>query len=55
MGQAISYALNHWATLARFLDHGEVEIDNNWCNAARGITPAELNRFAVVMGGSSVR
>ena len=29
MGQAISYALNQWATLQRFLDHGEVEIDNN--------------------------
>jgi transposase len=29
MGQAISYALNQWPTLVRFLDHGEVEIDNN--------------------------
>jgi transposase len=29
MGQAISYALNHWAALERFLEHGEVEIDNN--------------------------
>jgi transposase len=29
MGQAISYALNQWPTLERFLDHGEVEIDNN--------------------------
>jgi transposase len=29
MGQAISYALNQGPTLARFLDHGEVEIDNN--------------------------
>ena len=29
MGQAISYALNQWATLERFLEHGEVEIDNN--------------------------
>jgi transposase/regulator of replication initiation timing len=39
MGQAISYALNQWAALARFLDHGEVEIDNNRVNAARGINP----------------
>jgi len=29
MGQAIHYALNQWPTLVRFLDHGEVEIDNN--------------------------
>jgi hypothetical protein len=25
MGQAISYALNQWPTLERFLEHGEVE------------------------------
>jgi hypothetical protein len=29
MGQAISYALNQWATLEKYLDHGEVEVDNN--------------------------
>jgi transposase len=29
MGQAISYALNQWPALERFLAHGEVEIDNN--------------------------
>jgi transposase len=29
MGQAISYALNQWAAFERFLEHGEVEIDNN--------------------------
>jgi len=29
MGQAIRYALNQWPTLERFLEHGEVEIDNN--------------------------
>ncbi len=29
MGQALSYALNQWPLLERFLDHGEVEIDNN--------------------------
>lgn len=29
MGQAISYALNQWTNVERFLDHGEVEIDNN--------------------------
>lgn len=29
MGWAISYALNQWAALEGFLEHGEVEIDNN--------------------------
>ena len=29
LGEAISYALNQWPTLARFLEHGAVEIDNN--------------------------
>lgn len=29
LGKAISYALNQWPLLERFLDHGEVEIDNN--------------------------
>jgi transposase len=33
MGQAITYALNQWRTLERFLDHGEVEIDNNLVRA----------------------
>ena len=29
MGEAIQYALNQWSALERFLEHGEVEIDNN--------------------------
>ncbi len=29
MGQVIGYALNQWPLLERFLEHGEVEIDNN--------------------------
>lgn len=29
LGQAISYALNQWPALERFLEHGEVEADNN--------------------------
>lgn len=29
MGEAISYALNQWEAVSRFLDHGEVEIDDN--------------------------
>ena len=29
MGQAIGYAVNQWPMLEGFLEHGEVEIDNN--------------------------
>ena len=29
LGQAMSYAINQWPMLARFLEHGEAEIDNN--------------------------
>jgi hypothetical protein len=29
MGQALGYALNQWPVLIKFLEHGEVEIDNN--------------------------
>lgn len=29
MGEAISYALNQWDTVRQFLEHGEVEIDDN--------------------------
>jgi transposase len=29
MGEAISYALNQWEAVSRFVDHGEVEIDDN--------------------------
>ena len=29
LGEAISYALNQWEAVSRFLDFGEVEIDDN--------------------------
>lgn len=29
MGEAIRYSLNQWLALERFLEHGQVEIDNN--------------------------
>jgi len=29
LGKAIAYSLTHWEGLTRFLDHGELEIDNN--------------------------
>jgi len=30
LGMAIQYALNQWPYLSAYVDHGEVEIDNNW-------------------------
>ena len=42
MGQAISYALNQWPMLERFLEHGEVELDNNLVENA--IRPAAIGK-----------
>lgn len=30
IGKAIDYTLKQWPYLIRYVDHGEVEIDNNW-------------------------
>lgn len=30
LGSAITYTLNQWKYLTRYVDHGEAEIDNNW-------------------------
>jgi len=30
LGGAIKYALNQWSYLTEYINHGEVEIDNNW-------------------------
>jgi transposase len=49
MGQAISYALNQWPTLERFLDHGEVEIDNNLVENAIRPTAVGKNYVEVVI------
>jgi len=38
MGKACDYALGQWPRLLTYASHGEVEIDNNWCeNAMRPI------------------
>jgi transposase len=50
MGQAITYALNQWPTLARFLDHGEVEIDNNLVENA--IRPTAIGKKNWLFFGS---
>jgi transposase len=42
LGQAINYAVNHWAALTRYLDHGMIDIDNNW--AENQIRPFAIGR-----------
>jgi len=42
IGKAIAYSLNHWGTLAKYIDDGEVEIDNNLIENA--IRPFALGR-----------
>jgi transposase len=39
LAEACDYTLNQWSRLEVFLKNGEVEIDNNFCYAAHGITP----------------
>lgn len=31
LGAAITYTLNQWLYLIKYIEHGEAEIDNNWC------------------------
>ena len=50
MGQAISYALNQWPTLVRFLEHGDVEIDNNLVENA--IRPTAIGKKNWLFFGS---
>jgi transposase len=50
MGRAISYTLNQWPMLERFLDHGEVELDNNLVENA--IRPTALGKKNWMFFGS---
>jgi transposase len=51
MGQAISYALNQWPLLERFLEHGEVELDNNLVENA--IRPTAIGKKNWLFFGSA--
>jgi hypothetical protein len=42
LGKAVTYALNQWEYLIRYIDYGEAEIDNNW--AENQIRPFALGR-----------
>jgi transposase len=44
LGKACDYTLSQWARLIVYATHGEVEIDNNWCeNAMRPIALGRKN------------
>lgn len=44
LGEACRYALNQWERLKVYLDHGVVEIDQNWCeNAMRPLAIGRRN------------
>ena len=42
LGEAVGYALNQWPSLCRYLEHGQVEIDNNLIENA--IRPTALGK-----------
>ena len=42
LGEAIAYALAQWETLAKVMEHGEAEIDNNHCE--NSIRPSALGK-----------
>ncbi|HJW12070.1 MAG TPA: IS66 family transposase [Albitalea sp.] len=48
--KAINYSLNRWAALTRFLDDGELPIDNNWVE--NQIRPIALGRSNWLFAGS---
>jgi transposase len=50
LGKAITYALNNWRALCRFLVHGELEIDNN--RSERAIRPFAIGRKNGLFAGS---
>jgi transposase len=50
MGQAITYAINQWTNLQRFLEHGEVEIDNN--KVENSIRPTAIGKRNWLFFGS---
>jgi transposase len=50
LAEAIRYALNHWDGLARFLDDGRIELDNN--SVERAMRPVCLSRKNSLFAGS---
>jgi transposase len=52
LGDAVSYALNHWSALERYVQHGEAEIDNNLLE--NSMRPVALGRKNYLFAGSEI-
>ncbi|MBX7177030.1 MAG: transposase, partial [Saprospiraceae bacterium] len=50
LGEAIGYTLKRWRQLSNYIDHGEVEIDNNLIE--NKIRPIALGRKNYLFAGS---
>ena len=50
LGQAISYTLNQWEEVLTYIDHGQVEIDNN--GIERDVRPVAIGRKNSLFVGS---
>ena len=50
LGQAISYTLNQWEEVLTYIDHGQVEIDNN--GSERDVRPVAIGRKNYLFVGS---
>ena len=50
LGQAISYTLNQWEEVLTYIDHGQVEIDNN--GIERDVRPVAIGRKNYLFVGS---
>lgn len=50
ISRALDYSLKRWAALSRYLDDGDVPIDNNWCE--NQIRPWALGRKNWLFAGS---
>jgi hypothetical protein len=50
IGQAFTYTDNQWSALIRYLEHGELEIDNN--GAERALRPIAVGRVNWMFAGS---
>jgi len=50
LGKAIGYSLSQWSRLVRYIDHGFLEIDNNWIENV--IRPLALGRKNYLFAGS---
>ena len=55
LAKACDYTLNQWNRLEVYLEDGRVEIDNNWCYAAHGITPVMPPRVLCRVAGKVLR